>query len=125
MYRACNGVEIMDRVGDADLPFEQKIFDLVCKHSSFEKVILLSFLRAEVRGDGRRWIFCLRNVEYTEFKANYPKYIAFFNDIHEEVFPYFEQRYGLTDQTYYGTHERQLIASYGPSPWEADPEGAL
>ena len=121
MYRKLNGIDIMDRVGEADLPFEQKIFDLVCQHSRFEKSILVSFLQAEVLGDGRRWIFCLRNVEYADYKANRPQYAAFFKDIHEEVYPYFEQRYGLTDSMYYGTHERRLIAAYGPSPWEADP----
>ncbi|MEC2054241.1 hypothetical protein I6J18_00160 (plasmid) [Peribacillus psychrosaccharolyticus] len=120
MYKEYNGVEIIDRAGEADLPFEQKIFDLVCQHSRFDKSILLSFLQAEVRGDGRRWMFCLRNVEYAEYKANYLKYVAFFKEIHEDVFPYFEQRYGLTDPIYYGSHERQLIASYGPSPWKAD-----
>lgn len=120
MYREYNGVEIMDRAGEADLPFEQKIFDLVCQHSLFDKSILLSFLQAEVRGDGRRWIFCLRNVDYAEYKADYLKYVAFFKEIHEDVFPYFEQRYSLTDPIYYGSHERQLIASYGPSPWEAE-----
>lgn len=109
MYREYNGVEIMDRAGEADLPFEQKIFDLVCQHSFFDKSILLSFLQAEVRGDGRRWIFCLRNVDYAEYKADYLKYVAFF-----------KQRYSLTDPIYYGSHERQLIASYGSSPWEAE-----
>lgn len=120
MYRKYKGIEIMDRAGEADLPFEQKIFDLVCQHSRFDKTIVVSFLQAEVRGDGRRWMFCLRNVEYAEYKANYLNYAAFFKDLHEDVFPYFEQRYGLTDPIYYGSHERQLIASYGPSPWEAD-----
>lgn len=121
MYKEFNGIEIMDRAGEADLSFEQKIFDLVCQHSRFEKSVLVSFLQAEVKGDGRRWIFCIRNVEYADYKAYHPQYVSFFKDIHEVVYPFFEQRYGLTDPTYYGSHECHLIASDGPSPWEADP----